>query len=332
MSVSAIAAEELSRHFGELRAVDELSLEVAEGEIYGFLGPNGAGKTTAVRMLCTLLAPTSGRAVVAGFDVVKAPHQVRKRVGAALQSTALDEKMTGRELLRIQGRYYGLSSSEITERVAELAPILEMDAIDRRVHTYSGGMKRRLDVAIALIHSPSVMFLDEPTTGLDPTSRATVWEEIRHLNKNMGVTIFLTTQYLEEADELADRVGIFNSGHLVAEGTPEELKRQVGKDVIVVNLDCPADDCFRDDADAESVLSRVQGVEHVEAKGSELVISSLQGAATISPVALALSAAGVPVVKVSLSSPTLDDVFFHHTGERIEEEHRRETEESEEGR
>ena len=322
----------MSRHFGELRAVDELSLEVAEGEIYGFLGPNGAGKTTAVRMLCTLLAPTSGRAVVAGFDVVNAPHQVRKRVGAALQSTALDEKMTGRELLRIQGRYYGLSSSEIAERVAELAPILEVDAIDRRVHTYSGGMKRRLDVAIALIHSPSVMFLDEPTTGLDPTSRATVWEEIRHLNKNMGVTIFLTTQYLEEADELADRVGIFNSGHLVAEDTPEELKRQVGKDVIVVNLDCPADDCFGDDADAESVLSGVQGVEHVEAKGSELVISSLQGAATISPVALALSAVGVPVVKVSLSSPTLDDVFFHHTGERIEEEHRRETEESEEGR
>ena len=322
----------MSRHFGEFKAVDELSLDVEEGEIYGFLGPNGAGKTTAVRMLCTLLAPTSGRAVVAGFDVAKAPHQVRKRVGAALQSTALDEKMTGRELLRIQGRYYGLSSSEITERVAELAPILEIDAIDRRVHTYSGGMKRRLDVAIALIHSPSVMFLDEPTTGLDPTSRATVWEEIRHLNQNMGVTIFLTTQYLEEADELADRVGIFSSGRLVAEGTPEELKRQVGKDVIVVNLDRPADDCFGNGADAESALSGVQGVEHVEAKGSDLVISSSQGAATISPVALALSAVGAPVVKVSLSSPTLDDVFFHHTGERIEEEHRREAEESEEVR
>ena len=330
--MSAIAADNLSRHFGELRAVDELSLEVAEGEIYGFLGPNGAGKTTAVKMLCTLLAPTSGRAVVAGFDVTAAPHEVRKRVGAALQSTALDQKMTGRELLRIQGRYYGLSSSEITQRIEELAPILEMDAIDRRVHTYSGGMKRRLDVAIALIHSPLVMFLDEPTTGLDPASRATVWEEIRHLNQNMGVTIFLTTQYLEEADELAGRVAIFNSGNLVAEDTPEELKRQVGKDVIVVNLDCPADECFEDDTDAESVLSGVQGVEHVEAKGSELVISSSQGAATISPVALALSAAGVPVVKVSLSTPTLDDVFFHHTGERIEEEHRRDAEEAEEGR
>ena len=330
--MSAITAESLSRHFGELRAVDELSLEVAEGEIYGFLGPNGAGKTTAVKMLCTLLAPTSGRAEVAGFDVTKAPHEVRKRVGAALQSTALDEKMTGRELLRIQGRYYGLSSSEITKRIDELAPILEMDAIDRRVHTYSGGMKRRLDVAIALIHSPLVMFLDEPTTGLDPTSRATVWEEIRHLNQNMGVTIFLTTQYLEEADELAGRVAIFNSGNLVAEDTPEELKRKVGKDVIVVNLDCPADECFEDDADAESVLGGVQGVEHVEAKGSELVISSSQGAATISPVALALSAAGMPVVKVSLSTPTLDDVFFHHTGERIEEESRRDAEEAEEGR
>ena len=317
MPPSAIAAESLSRHFGKLKAVDELSLEVEEGEIYGFLGPNGAGKTTAVRMLCTLLAPTSGRAVVAGFDVAKAPHQVRKRVGAALQSTALDEKMTGRELLRIQGRYYGLSAAEIANRCEELAPILEMDAIDRRVATYSGGMKRRLDVAIALIHSPSVLFLDEPTTGLDPSSRAKVWEEIRHLNQHMGVTIFLTTQYLEEADELADRVAIFNSGHLVAEDDPEELKRQVGKDVIVVHLGCDATD-----SEAEALLAGVSGVEHVEASGSELAISSSQGAATISPVALALSSADVPVVELSLRTPTLDDVFFHVTGERMEEESR----------
>ena len=313
MPDSAIVAESLSRSFGDLKAVDELSLEVAEGEIYGFLGPNGAGKTTAVRMLCTLLAPTSGRACVAGFDVAKSPHQVRKRVGAALQSTALDAKMTGRELLRIQGRYYGLNSAEIANRCEELAPILEMDAIDRRVSTYSGGMKRRLDVAIALIHSPSVLFLDEPTTGLDPSSRVKVWEEIRHLNNHMGVTIFLTTQYLEEADELADRVAIFNSGHLVAEDDPEELKRQVGEDVIVVNLGCSA-------ADAEAVLKDVPGVEHVETSGTELAISSSQGAATISPVALALSAADLPVVELSLRTPTLDDVFFNLTGERMDEE------------
>jgi len=315
----AIIADDLSRHFGDLKAVDKLSLEVHTGEIYGFLGPNGAGKTTAVRMLCTLLSPTSGRATVAGFDVAQHPHQVRKRIGAALQNTALDDKMTGLELLHIQGRYYGLSSNEIRSRIKQLAPILEMDAIDRKVDTYSGGMKRRLDVAIALIHSPSVLFLDEPTTGLDPTSRARVWDEIRHLNKQMGVTIFLTTQYLEEADELAGRVGIFNQGRLVANDAPKELKRQVGTDVIVVKLDCGPDE----NADASSnkarqVLESLSGVERVDVQGEELAIASSNGASTISPVALALSAAELPVTNISLHTPTLDDVFFSLTGDRIE--------------
>ncbi len=315
----AIIADELSRHFGDLKAVDKLSLEVHTGEIYGFLGPNGAGKTTAVRMLCTLLSPTSGRAIVAGFDVASHPHQVRKRIGAALQNTALDEKMTGLELLRIQGRYYGLSSSEIKARIEQLAPILEMNAIDRKVGTYSGGMKRRLDVAIALIHSPSVLFLDEPTTGLDPTSRVRVWDEIRHLNKQMGVTIFLTTQYLEEADELAGRVGIFNQGHLVANDVPKELKRQVGTDVIVVNLDCGFDENVDISSDkARQVLEGLSGVERVDVQGEELAIASSNGASTISPVALALSAAELPVTNISLHTPTLDDVFFSLTGDRIE--------------
>lgn len=334
----AIVASELSRHFGELKAVDELSLEVRSGEIYGFLGPNGAGKTTAVRMLCTLLAPTSGSAVVAGFDVAANPHEVRKRIGAALQNTALDEKMTGTELLRIQGRYYGLPSGAITDRIAELAPILEMDAIDRPVSTYSGGMKRRLDVAIALIHSPSVLFLDEPTTGLDPTSRARVWDEIRNLNEQMGVTIFLTTQYLEEADELADRVGIFNQGHLVANDAPETLKRQVGNDVIVVKLDCAPDGSAPDGSAeasgsvetsaqrARQVLLGLAGVERVDFRGEELAVASSDGASTISPVALALSAAELPVVNISLHTPTLDDVFFRLTGDRIEVDRQVETE------
>lgn len=326
---TAIVARDLSRHFGELKAVDELSLEVRSGEIYGFLGPNGAGKTTAVRMLCTLLAPTSGSAVVAGFDVAVNPHEVRKRIGAALQNTALDDKMTGTELLRIQGRYYGLASGAITNRIAELAPILEMDAIDRPVSTYSGGMKRRLDVAIALIHSPSVLFLDEPTTGLDPSSRARVWDEIRNLNKNMGVTIFLTTQYLEEADELADRVGIFNQGHLVANDAPQTLKRQVGNDMIVVKLDCapggsapggsaPDGSVEASAQRAREVLLALAGVERVDFKGEELAVASSDGASTISPVALALSAAELPVVNISLNTPTLDDVFFRLTGDRIE--------------
>lgn len=312
---SAIIADKLSRHFDDLKAVDELSLEVYAGEIYGFLGPNGAGKTTAVRMLSTLLTPTSGSATVAGFDVVSRPHEVRKRIGAALQNTALDEKMTGTELLRIQGRYYGLSLGDITQRIEQLAPIMEMDAIDRKVGTYSGGMKRRLDVALALIHSPSVLFLDEPTTGLDPTSRASVWNEIRHLNREMGVTIFLTTQYLEEADELANRVGIFNQGDLVANDVPAELKRQIGTDVIVVNLDSSVEGCSDR---ASDVLENVKGVERVDVKGEELAIASSNGASTISPVALALSAAELPVTNISLHTPTLDDVFFSLTGDRIE--------------
>ena len=320
---AAIVVTELSRHFGGVKAVDKLSMEVHAGEIYGFLGPNGAGKTTAVRMLTTLLSPTSGTAVVAGYDVAKSPHQVRQRIGAALQNTALDEKMTGMELLRIQGRYYGLGSAEIAERVRQLEPILEMDAIDRKVATYSGGMKRRLDVAMALIHSPSVLFLDEPTTGLDPTSRARVWEEIRHLNEQMGVTIFLTTQYLEEADELAGRVGIISHGQLVANDSPERLKQQVGNDVIVVKLDCAGSEAAGDGAAASShkaqqVLGELPGVERVDVTGDELAIASSNGAATISPVALALSAADLPVTNISLHTPTLDDVFFSLTGARIE--------------
>lgn len=329
-SEAAIVVTELSRHFGGVKAVDGLSMEVHAGEIYGFLGPNGAGKTTAVRMLSTLLSPTSGRAVVAGYDVVKSPHQVRQRIGAALQNTALDEKMTGMELLRIQGRYYGLSSAEIAERVKQLEPILEMDAIDRKVATYSGGMKRRLDVAMALIHSPSVLFLDEPTTGLDPTSRARVWEEIRHLNEQIGVTIFLTTQYLEEADELASRVGIISHGQLVANDSPERLKQQVGNDVIVVKLDCDGSGAAGEAAagdgggaaasshKAQQVLGELAGVERVDVTGDELAIASSNGAATISPVALALSAADLPVTNISLHTPTLDDVFFSLTGARIE--------------
>lgn len=346
---SAIIAQGISRQFGQLKAVDALSLEVFSGEIYGFLGPNGAGKTTAVRMLCTLLSATSGTAHVAGFDVEKNPHEVRKRIGVALQNTALDEKMSGRDLLKIQGRYYGMTHSDTAQRIKELEPILEMDAIDRKVGTYSGGMKRRLDLAIALIHRPQVLFLDEPTTGLDPSSRTKVWEEIQRLNAQMNVTIFLTTQYLEEADELANRVGIINSGRLVANDTPQELKRQVGKDIIVVNLtssqeaettkessDTSPDSASSDNTNpdnsptnfatatstatqkAEEILAKVPGVENVDVRGSELAISTSQGAATISPVALALSEAGVFVEKVSLYTPTLDDVFFKLTGERIE--------------
>src|SRR5580704_11383677 len=216
----AVRAEALVRSFDGVRAVDEVDLRIPAGEIYGFLGPNGAGKSTTVRMLCTLMAPTGGRARVAGYDVATQPDQVRLRIGVALQDVALDPKQTGTELLRLQGRLYGLTSRALARRMAELGELIDLgDALGRPIGTYSGGMKRRLDLAAALVHDPEVVFLDEPTTGLDPASRARVWAEIRRLNQQLGMTIFLTTQYLEEADELAHRVGIIDNGSIVAEGT-----------------------------------------------------------------------------------------------------------------
>ena len=237
-SSCAISAERLVRRFGRVTAVDGVDLQIRRGEIYGFLGPNGAGKSTTVRALCTLLSPTAGRAVVAGYDVADEPEKVRLRIGVALQEAALDPKQTGIELLRLQGRLYGLSRTAVGRRLADLGRLIDIgDALARPIGTYSGGMKRRLDRAAALVHNPEVLFLDEPTTGLDPVSRARMWEEVRRLNRELNVTIFLTTQYLEEADELANRVGIIHEGRLVAEGTPDELKRSVGNDVIVAHVD-----------------------------------------------------------------------------------------------
>ena len=372
---AGIVARGLTRHFGAVRAVDGVDLEVAPGEVYGFLGPNGAGKTTITRMLCTLLRPTAGHATVAGFDIVREAGQVRLAIGVTLQEGALDDKLTGRELLRLQGRFYGLSRAEVERRIDEVSPILDVGAIDRRIGTYSGGMKRRLDVAASLIHNPRILFLDEPTTGLDPVSRAAVWEQVARLRSDFGMTIFLTTQYLEEADALADRVGIIDEGLLRAEGPPEELKRQIGADVIVVRLaegadagtvvgagdsgagDSGAGDSAGGDgagdsradggagdgaghgagsrtgdervgggasegagdgvARAVAVLSGVAGVSHVEAHGHDVTVATEDGAATISPVAVALAEADLPVLDISLRRPTLDDVFLDLTGRHI---------------
>ena len=307
----AILTERLVRQFDGVTAVDEVDLSIGRGEIYGFLGPNGAGKSTTVRVLCTLLAPTGGRAVVAGYDVAAQPDKVRLRIGVALQEAALDPKQTGLELLRLQGRLYGLSSSEIDGRLAELGRLIDIgDALGRRIGTYSGGMKRRLDLAASLVHNPEVLFLDEPTTGLDPVSRARMWEEVRRLNRELEMTIFLTTQYLEEADELADRVGIINGGRLVAEGTPTELKRSVGNDVIVARVDGSA-------AAARTVVEAVGGVGSVEVSGNELIVTAADGAATIGAVAVALNTV-TPVRNLTLRTPTLDDVFLELTGNHIQ--------------
>ena len=308
---TAIKAEGLVRRFNGTTAVDEVDLDIPRGEIYGFLGPNGAGKSTTVRVLCTLLTPSAGRAFVAGHDVADEPEQVRLRIGVALQEAALDPKQTGVQLLRLQGRLYGLSRREIDRRLGDLAQLIDIgDALDRPIGTYSGGMKRRLDVAAALVHDPEVLFLDEPTTGLDPVSRARMWEEVRRLNDELDMTIFLTTQYLEEADELADRVGIINDGRLVAEGAPATLKRAVGNDVIVARLDGTA-------AAAAERFERLPGVHGAEPRGDELVITADDGAATIGAVAVALN--NVATVRhLTLRTPTLDDVFLELTGNRIE--------------
>ena len=310
----AVMTRGLSRNFGDIEAVDTIDLSIPRGEIYGFLGPNGAGKTTLVRMLITLLMPSAGSATVAGYDIVRQPNDIRLRIGAALQDAALDLKQTGRELLRLQGRFYGLSRRDVDTRFNDLADLIDIgDAVDRLIGTYSGGMKRRLDLAASLIHNPEILFLDEPTTGLDPISRARVWEEVRRVNRERDVTIFLTTQYLEEADELADRVGIINRGRLMAEGTPADLKRSLGNDVIIAQVDGQAEQ-------AREAVRHLEGVVGVDATGSDVIIQASNGAAVISSVALALNERRVEVREITLRTPTLDDVFLSVAGARMEAE------------
>jgi ABC-2 type transport system ATP-binding protein len=308
----AISTRGLCRRFGPTAALDRVDLDVRSGEIFGFLGPNGAGKSTLIRILCTLLLPTEGTATVAGLDVVRHPEEVRVRIGVALQEAALDDRQSGRELLRLQGRLYGLRSVEIERRLAEVLDLVDIGpAIDRRIGTYSGGMKRRLDLAAALIHDPQVLVLDEPTTGLDPTSRANVWAEVRRLNAELGMTIFLTTQYLEEADALAHRVGIISSGHLVAEGPPESLKHSVGHDVIVAEVS-------GEDLGATARLTELNWVEKVSVDGGRITINTSDGPASLSSVALSLAGARLQVKSLTLRTPTLDDVFEQFTESHVD--------------
>ena len=315
MTSFAIRTEGLVRRFGETTAVDGVDIEVPKGEIYGFLGPNGAGKSTLMRMLVTLLLPTAGTAEVAGFNVVTDPDTVRLHIGVALQDASLDSKQTGLEILKLQARLYGLNKNETESRLKVLSGLIDLgEALDRRVGTYSGGMKRRLDLAAALVHNPDVLFLDEPTTGLDPVSRAVVWGEVRRLNEELGMTIFLTTQYLEEADELAHRVGIIDAGKIVAEGTPEALKRGVGNDVIVAEVDPEQGEL------AVTSLASIGAIDSVEAHAGEITVRTENGSALLSPVAVALAEVGVSVKSLTLRTPTLDDVFLQMTGSHIESE------------
>ena len=306
-----IEAVGLVRRFGDIAAVDGVDLEINEGEIFGFLGPNGAGKSTTVRMLVTLLRPTEGSARVAGFDVVRQANEVRRAIGVALQDAALDPIMTGTELLKLQALLHGLGGKEAMRRSDELLERVGLTgAADRRVGTYSGGMKRRLDLALALIHRPSVLFLDEPTTGLDPTSRFAVWDEVEELNRE-GTTVFLTTQYLEEADRLANRIAIIDGGKIVQEGDPEALKDAIGSPTLRIEVA---------DSAMVPVAAKVLALfgEERPARRGRVAIGLDGGAARLADVVRALDDQGVPVAHVELDSPSLDDVFAEATGRRLE--------------
>jgi ABC-2 type transport system ATP-binding protein len=309
---NGIEVESLVRVFkGGVRAVDGIDLRVAPGEIYGFLGPNGAGKSTTVLVLTTLLPPTSGSARVAGLDVVSQGSEVRRAIGASLQESALDPFLTGREHMRLQSALHGLPKSEREERGSELlARVGLTEAADRKVNGYSGGMKRRLDLALALLHRPRLLFLDEPTTGLDPQSRAALWDEVRRLAQE-GVTVFLTTQYLEEADVLADRVGIIDHGKIVAEGTPSALKAQIGRQTVEA--------VPQDQADRErlaEVLHRFG--EQTAASAGGVAAQLTEGVGDLAEIVRVLDSEGIKVADLRVHSPTLDDVFLAKTGRSLE--------------
>jgi ABC-2 type transport system ATP-binding protein len=313
---AGIEVEGLVREFKKgPRAVDGIDLEVASGEIYGFLGPNGAGKSTTVHVLTTLLPPTAGRARVAGYDVVREGAQVRAAIGAALQEAALDPFLTAREHMRLQTALHGLPKDERARRGDELIGRVGLgDAADRKVGGYSGGMKRRLDLALALVHHPRILFLDEPTTGLDIQSRTALWEEVERLAKEDGVTVFLTTQYLEEADALAGRVGIIDHGHIVAEGTPAALKAEIGEPSVEA---VPADP--RDHDRVARVLSRFGSRGECPISSEEGVAVRLAGGdRNLADVVRALDAEGIEVAHLQLHAPTLDDVFLAKTGRTLE--------------
>lgn len=312
MEDRSIVAEQLSRVFGQQLAVDSVDLEVPSGRVFGFLGPNGAGKSTVVRMLTTILAPTTGSARVAGFDVGRDGDEIRLRIGVALQDIGLDPLMTAQELLILQGRLFGMSAHDATLTALRMLKTVGLDQVDpkKRLGQYSGGMKRKLDLALALVHDPLILFLDEPTTGLDPSSRASVWEEVSRLNREEGMTIFLTTQYLEEADRLAEDLAIIDNGRIVASGSPSALKQQLGSEVVGLNFESP-----EVAARAQDALAGIG--ETTQLSGSELLAYFSVAAPMVPVIVRRLDEQSVPLVGLTLTKPTLDDVFLRATGQRL---------------
>jgi ABC-2 type transport system ATP-binding protein len=308
---AAIQARDLTKTYGkDVRALDGLGFSVGAGTVFGLLGPNGAGKSTTVKILTTLSLPDSGSARVAGVDVLAEPDRVRRSIGLVGQRSGVDLEATGRENLTLQGQVYGLRGAELRSRVGELLERFGLaEAADRVARGYSGGMQRRLDIAMGLIHRPQVLFLDEPTTGLDPEVRAGMWAEIAHLSAGEGLTILLTTHYLEEADRLAGRLAIVDRGRVVAEGSPDELKGELRGDAIHVELGDP-----EADGRATAALDRVPGVWEVAVDGRSLRARTGDGSAAVPAVLQALEAGGIRVASVTIARPSLDDVYLRHTG------------------
>jgi ABC-2 type transport system ATP-binding protein len=315
--VEAIVVEGLRKRYGDVQALDGVSFSVREGEVFGLLGPNGAGKSTTIRTLATLTVPDGGRALVAGHDVRREPDAVRRTIGYVPQDSGVDTYATGRENLMLQGRIQGMRGGELRQRVEELLALVGIaDAADRVVRGYSGGMRRRLDIALGLVHRPRVLFLDEPTTGLDPEARVAMWEEVRVLAAEGGLTILLTTHYLEEADELAQRVAIVSRGQVVVQGTPEELKRALHGDAVQVEL---ADGRVEE---ASGLIERAGAKPETVLDGRTIVARAADGGRALPGVLAALDQAGIPVASVSVSRPSLDDVYLHYTGRDFAEEDR----------
>ena len=304
-------------------AVRGISFEVKEGEFFGFLGPNGAGKSTTIKILTTLMPKSSGSVSIAGLDLDNEPQKIRRVIGVQSQETALDLDLTGHENLMLQGHLQHMSDQTLEKRVNELLSLVTLeDVADRRAAFYSGGMKKRLDLATSLIHNPKILFLDEPTTGLDPQSRAAIWSYLKRLNKEDGITIFLTTQYMEEADRLCDRLSIIDHGQIVAQGTPEEMKREISADAVSLTIANGGDvaDSGHAIATAKQVLSRIGGITEIIDSDNGLTVYGKNGAFMVPEIIRALDNAEVRISSINISSPTLDDVFLKHTGRRIRTE------------
>jgi len=315
----AITAHDLVKTYtGGVTALDHLTFEVKPGEVFGLLGPNGAGKSTAIKILTTLTRPDSGTATVAGYNVRGRPDRVRRAIGVISQKSGADPLATGRDNVMLQGRLYGMSGSALKQQVASVLSRMDLtQAADRAVKTYSGGMQRRLDVALGLVHRPSVLFLDEPTTGLDPEARAALWQEISKLSADDGLTILLTTHYLEEADRLAARLALVDKGKVVAAGTPDAMKNQLRGDAVHIQLGAlPA---AAEQEQLRAAIAAVQGVQEISLDGRRLSARADDGAAAVPAVLAALDRAGALVAAVTVARPSLDDVYLRHVGRRFGE-------------